>query len=451
MPLGVELLIIGLMLIVNGIFAAYEMALASISQAKITVLSNDKKRGAAEAAFMKNHMEASLAMVQVGITLAGAIAAAIGGAGFGGTVAPYLHDIWGAPPVVAEILALGLFIIPLTLVTLIFAELIPKMLALNNKEWVILKMSPVMKLLVGIAYPIISILERSVKRAMKMLNRVRPVTASDEKAQGLHELKAAVSLARASRLLGSREEKIVLSAAQLSARPVQEIMIPAADIFMLYQKRSLSDAFLRAHLDMHTRFPVSSEENDPQSIQGYVNFKDIVVALNVSPGDPTIRGITRPILRVEGSRTISQVLEKMMNEKAHIAVVISSDERVVGMVTLEDILEELVGEIEDEFDRGLTHVLPYGSSWLMGGGVAMTKVAANLGLDWTDRFAGRNVPALSEWCAEKIGRPVEGGDVIEADGIRVVPRKFRRKKMSEAIVTRVGDGGSLGTPAAPGR
>ena len=127
----------------------------------------------------------------------------------------------------------------------------------------------------------------------------------------------------------------------------------------------------------------------------------------------------------------------MILEKTHIAVVIAQETRVDGMVTLEDIIEELVGEIEDEFDRWLTHIQPYGSTWLMGGGVPMTRLASVIGLDWSEKFSGRSVPTLSEWCAEKIGRPVVGGEVIESENIRVVPRKFRRKKMSEAIVSRV--------------
>jgi len=435
MTFSLELLVIFLMLVSNAIFAAYEMALASISQARMAVLVNEKKKGAAEAGYMKNRMEASLAMVQLGITLVGAIAAAIGGAGVGETLAPYFQSQWGFSELWAEVLALTFFIIPLTMVTIVFAELVPKMLALNNKEWVVLAMSPVMKFLVGAAYPLISLLEAAVKRVVEVISPKRTLNPADERTQGLHELKAAVALARASRLLGSREEKIVLSAAQLSARAVREIMIPATDIFMIPRGSSLTDAFLKAHLDMHTRFPVCDEEGNPQSIQGYVNFKDIMVALKINPTDPTIRGITRPILRLDEKMTISQVLEKMIQDKAHIVLVTGRENVILGLVTLEDIIEELVGEIEDEFDRHLTHIKPYGSSWLVGGGVPMTKVVAAIGFDWTDKFVGRAVPTLSEWCEEKNGRPLVGGEVIESDNVRVAPRKFRRRKMSEAIIS----------------
>jgi putative hemolysin len=254
--------------------------------------------------------------------------------------------------------------------------------------------------------------------------------------QWLHELKAAVSLARTSKLMGEREEKIVLSAAHLSTHLVRDIMMPAQDISMIYIGSSLPDALIKAHLDMHTRFPVCMKENDPQSIDGYVNFKDIVAALRVNPSDPTIKGISRPIKKVIEDTPLSSLLEVMIRERNHIVIVTSDEGAILGMVTLEDIIEELVGEIEDEFDRLPTHIHPYGSScWIVGGGVLMSAVASAAGLDWSNKFSHDKVPTVAEWCVQKAGCPLKGGEVIESDNLRVVPRKFRRKKVLEAMIT----------------
>jgi len=425
-----ELGVIVLMLVFNAIFAAYEMGLASISRARLAILVNEHKKGAAEAAFMKDRMEASLAVIQLGITLFAAIAAAVGGAGAQAAVAPYLVKIWHISMTFAQVIAITFIVIPLILATIIFAELVPKMFALKNKEWIVLRLSPAMKILAQIINPVVSVIEIIVKSVVGVLSRLQPQTLSAQ-TSWIHELRAAVSLARTSKLMGEREEKIVLAAAHLSTHLVRDIMIPAQDISTIFAASSLSQALVRAHLDMHTRFPVCSVENDPQSIQSYVNFKDIVSALRVNPSDPSIKGISRPITRVYEDLPLSKLLEMMIQEKTHIVIVVSHDDKVLGLVTLEDIIEELVGEIEDEFDRLPTHIHPCPSGWIMGGGVPMTTVASTIGFDWSAKFTGR-VPTLAEWCSR-----LEAGETFESDNLRVVPRKFRRKKVSEAIVSRI--------------
>ncbi len=430
---GYELAVILFMLVLNAIFAAYEMALASISRARLAILLNDKKKGAADAAFMKDRMEASLAIVQLGITVVGAIAAATGGAGVQEDFAPYLHRAFGVSQVSAQVLAIVFLIIPLTFITVVFAELVPKMIALKNNEAVVLRLSPFMKALSRIAYPIVAVIEATLRKVVELLTPSGQGETSSRK-QWLHELRAAVSLARTSKLLGEREEKIVLAAAHLSTRPVRDIFIPAADVSMIYAGSSLMEALVKAHLDMHTRFPVCSVENDPQSIQGYVNFKDIVAALKVNPSDPTLRGITRPIQKIRDDTVLSVLLEMMIQQKTHIVIVVSQEGTVLGMVTLEDVMEELVGEIEDEFDRLPTHIHPYGDTWIMGGGVPMSTVTSTVGLPWQAPVGAGRVPTLAEWCAQHAGPALKGGEAIEADNLHVLPRKFRRKKVLEATV-----------------
>ena len=180
-----------------------------------------------------------------------------------------------------------------------------------------------------------------------------------------------VSLARTKRLMGAQEERIVLSAAKLSRRKIQDIILPASEISMMPSGLSLSEALLRAHLDLHTRFPISAEENNPQTIDGYITFKDLVTALKMHAATPTVRGIARPIKRIDSTSTSSQVLEQMMREKLHIALVESNDHRILGLITMEDIIEELVGDIEDEADSLPSHMHPTSGGWLMGGGVPM--------------------------------------------------------------------------------
>jgi len=429
------LIVIIIMLALNAVFAAYEMGLASISRARLAVLLNEKKRGAADAVFMKDRMEASLAVVQVGITVVGSVAAATGGAGVTQRLSPYVQQHWGLSTISADVLVLALLVIPLTYITIVFAELVPKMVALHNNEWVVLRLSPVMRALSHVAHPVIFVIESTVKAVVSLVPRqARP----DARGQWLHELRAAVSLARASKLLGEREEKIVLSAAHLSIRPVRDIIIPAKDISTIYIGSPLMEALVQAHLDMHTRFPVCMRQDDPQSIEAYVNFKDIIAAMRVNPKDPSIKGISRPIQRVPEDMVLSQLLEMMIQQKTHIVLVVSKEGAVLGMVTLEDVLEELVGEIEDEFDRLPAHVHPCGEGWIMGGGVPTSIVAATVGVPWPPEQEGGRVTTLAEWSSKHAPPGFKGGEVFESDGLRVVARKFRRKRLMEATVSAAG-------------
>ena len=375
-----ELLIILIMIVLNAVFAGYEMALASVSRIKLMYLVQAKKKGAAEALFMKDRMEASLAAVQLGVTLVGSIAAAIGGAGVTEALNPYFQKHLGLSKAMAESLSLVTLVIPLSSFTLIFAELIPKTYAIKNSEWVMLKLSKTMIYFTYIAYPIISSLENIVKAANKFIGKKLPNNSPVSDTQSnLYELTAALSVARTSRLINAQQEKIVMSAAQLSLRPIKDITIPIADICMIPQNSTLADALIRAHLDMHTRFPVCENINNPQTILGYINFKDIIAAIKINPEDPTIKGTIRPIMTFADTASISTVLERMIQEKLHIGLVENAQKKIIGMVTQEDIIEELVGEIEDEFDRLPNHIHPYGNQWLVGGAVTMSALAKTLG------------------------------------------------------------------------
>jgi putative hemolysin len=223
-----------------------------------------------------------------------------------------------------------------------------------------------------------------------------------------------------------------MSAAQLSLRPIKDIMIPVADICMIPLNSTLADALVLAHLDMHTRFPVSVNPSDPQTIQGYINFKDIIGAIKINPEDPTIKGTIRPIMKFMDTTPISKVLERMIQEKLHIGLIENTQNQIIGMITQEDIIEELVGEIEDEFDRLPTHIHPYGNQWLVGGAVTMSALAKTMGINWTLEGDLK----LADWCQRHSSKPFNGGEIISGNGLQITVRKLRRKKISEAFVAK---------------
>ena len=426
------LFIILLMLGINALLAAYEMALASISRTKIAVLFQENLSSAQAALFMKDHLEGSLAVVQIGITLVGAVAAAMGGAGADDALKPLLEQM-GITGALAHAVSILCVVLPLSFVTIVFSELIPKTYAIKNKEWVVLKLSPVMRVAYAFLRPVVAVIEHLVR----FCTQNAPAKTEDPKTAkkaALTDLRTAAAIASSSRLFTQAEEKIVLASAQFCVRTIAEIQVPLAQVYFLHADDSIADTFLKAHLDMHTRFPVLQNPQDPQSIIGYLNFKDIFSSTKTAGSAHTsTRSIMRPIIKLSEDTLISTALQQLMKTKQHICLV-TDGEKITGILTLEDIFEELVGEIEDEYDFASAYIRPFGQS-----------VLASAAAKMTDIFAALQVPppptlmpntTLAQWIEQKLGHHPTKNEKFSADGLLLETRKFRRHKLVEALVTR---------------
>ena len=426
------LLVILLMLALNALLAAYEMALASISRTKIAVLFQENLSGAQTALFMKDHLEGSLAVVQIGITLAAAVAAAMGGVGADDAFAPVLAS-WGITGKLAHFISITCVVLPLSFVTIVFSELVPKTYAIANKEWVVLKLSPVMRVAYAVLLPVVRIMENLVR----FCTQKAPAKTQDPKTAkkaALTDLRTAAAIAASSRLFSQAEEKIVLASAQFCVRTIKEIQVPLEHVYFLNADDSIADTFLKAHLDMHTRFPVLENAQDKQSIIGYLNFKDIFSSTKTSGSAHTsTRSIVRPIIKLEDDTLISTALQQLMKTKQHICLV-TDEGTITGILTLEDIFEELVGEIEDEYDFSPAYIRPFGESVVVSANAKMTDVFSALGLT----IAAERTPALTvaQWVSEKLGRTPTKNEKLVADGLLLETRKFRRQKLVEALITK---------------
>lgn len=433
---GIELSIMAAMVLINALFAAYEIALATISVSRLETLVAERRKGAGAALRMRQNLEGSLAVVQLAITLVGAVAAATGGAGAEERIVPLLRGV-GMSESMAEVIAIGLVVVPLTALTIVLGELFPKLFALRNKQWVCLQLSPVMSWFSMSVWPAVWALETSAKSVTRMSERLwRPREHPEEsrEAAELQDLRALAGLARTARLIGPREEGIIVNAARLSTRPVSEIVLPAEHIRMLGVHDKLADCLSAAHLDMHTRFPVAESADDPQTIVGYVNFKDIAAHLRSSPADDTLQSIRRIIPSMPSDCPIASALESLMRQRTHIAIVRDKEQRVLGMVTLEDIFEELVGDIQDEYDLLPVYALPAGDGWIVGGGISITGLRELTQIDLLGDLPSSGARTLSGWVAGHLGRTVAGGEIVERGGVRIVVRKVRRHQVLEALL-----------------
>jgi putative hemolysin len=429
MSLGVEMLVILVMLVLNAIFASFEIALTAVSRARLTVLVQEGHRRARSALFLKEHMEHSLAVVQIGITVAGAVGAAFGGAGMEENLSPWLERHLGWSEAFSDVMALILFVVPLSGVTILIGELVPKMIAIRHPERVVMRWAPALRVFGLVFYPVIRLFEASVQAIMRRLNRNTPVDESRDRS-ALRELRAAATLARTSQLIEPLQERIVHAAAQLSRRTVHEIMLPADQIVAIPQDSRLSSALLLAHQYLHTRFPVIEPAVPTPRYTGYVNFKDIVFALKMNPADPSIEGILRPLLHFEDRLPLAGALDQLTRQHEHIALVTNATGTVTGMITLEDVIEDLIGDIQDEYDRLPATIRALSDGWLMGGGVPLPEAMKAVG-----RSEPPLAPAttLADWCEAAAG-PLAGGERLTIDGLRVDVRKVRRRRLLEAII-----------------
>lgn len=428
------ILIILFMLVLNALLAAYEMALASVSRTKLSILAQEKRSGAEQALYMKDHMEGSLAVVQIGITLVGAVAAASGGAGADEMFSPVLREYLAVSKRTADVLSVVLVVVPLSFITIVFAELTPKTFAIKNKEFVVLQFSPVMRVLYSVLSPIVKIMEALVRTFTHKTFTKTPDPKEAQKA-AMADLRTAAAIASSSRLFGKSEEKIVLSSAMFCIRKIREIQVPLEQVYMLDADDSIANTFVKAHLDMHTRFPVRATPDNPQNIIGYLNFKDIFLSTKTSGGTPaTARSIVRPILRLEADTIISAALEKMMKNKQHISLVTEGN-KITGILTLEDIFEEMVGEIEDEYDFFPSYIRPFGAGVLASASAKMADVMERLDLPLPADLSGS--VTVEQWVNKKLDHSPTKNEKIRDGALLLETRKFRRHKLMEAFICKV--------------
>ncbi len=270
-----ELAVIALMLVFNAAFAAYEMALAAVPKAHIRHLKEKNVPGAAT-----------------------------GGAGINEYLVPVLSARYGLTAWAAEAAGIVLFVLPLTTVTIVFGELVPKVFAMENRELILLNASPFFTALHTLFYPLLFVFERTVKSVMGAINLLLPSGRRRGEKAALAELRNAAAQARDESLIGGMQERIVNAAAELGLRKVEELLIPLSAVSSIPSDMSLTQALIRAHMDLHTRFPVTRTDWNASEIIGYLNFKDIVNALKMKARSPDAAGITRPIEKVRaGTRS----------------------------------------------------------------------------------------------------------------------------------------------------
>jgi putative hemolysin len=336
-------LVLGFVL-VGGVFSASELALVSLRDSQVQRLAQRGRRGGA-VAHLRQNPNRFLAAVQIGVTLAGFFSAAYGGSTIAVELAPVL-EAWGLAEGAASLVALVVVTAAISYASLVLGELVPKRLALQKAEAVAMFVAPLLDKVAIAARPVIWLLSRSTDAVVRLLG-LDPAAGSDAVSE--EELRDIVG---SHQDLSAVERQVVGDVFEAADRHLTEVMVPRTEVVFLQAATPLTDAAEFATARPHSRYPVIRDT--PDGVIGFVHLRDLFTAERAArsgdEGRPTVAGVVRPIVALPGMVTVLTALTTLRAAHAHIALVVDEYGGTDGIVTMEDLIEELVGEIEDEFD-----------------------------------------------------------------------------------------------------
>lgn len=309
-----------------------------------------------------------------------------------------------------------------TYLMLQFTEILPKSLGVHFNVFVMEHSARTLRVLIFAMRPLINLLQ--------FINRPFEKKGTAAETASLEEIIALADYAHTENKISADQASIITEVTLLARKNANDLMIPAEQITFLSISQTLSEAIITAHLDPHTRFPVV-QDNDRDKIIGYVNFKELVYRMRTNPADPTLRGIIRPLRFVRRDTSCQQLIKAFVDEHEHLAIVQDENNHTVGLITLEDIVEEFVGELEDEFDKlpKMLHPLSKGV-WIVGGGVSMNELTERLSAPGLS-YSGN----LSEWILGKLGHMPVVDQRLQAERFEFNVRRIRRGKVFEVLIT----------------
>ncbi len=328
-----EWLIVAVCLLINALLAAAEIAFVSITRSQVRELLKTGKKSAEILLELRENPERTLSVIQVGISLVGMLAAAVGGVEAAESFAPYLQTKFVLGENAAQAIALVVLVLPLTFLTVIFGELVPKTLALRNPQKIAMLSARWLARLDRIFLPVIDLLEWSTKKILKIFfskSRAAAPTPTDT-----------VELDQ----LSQQARQYILNLVGVEKKRVRDVMLPWGQVDHVLNDQPISEVESIALRSGHTRLPVLSEGQ----LFGIVNTKELLAV--VKSGNDRWDHIVRPMSKVLEGDSLFKALRQMQEKRSHLsAVFIASN--LVGIVTMEDIIEEIIGEIYDEDDDG---------------------------------------------------------------------------------------------------
>lgn len=328
-----------LFIVIGGVFAAAEMALVSLRDSQVKQLATRGKRGRAIEDLTSNP-NLFLSAVQIGVTLAGFLSAAFGGATLADRLSPVLVG-WGVPEGAAGTISLVVITVVISYFSIVVGELTAKRLAMQRAEGFALALAPLVSGIAKVMRPVIWLLGVSTNLLVRVLGG-DPKQARDEVSN--EELRAIVA---GSQHLGSVERSIVDEVFDAGEHSLREVMVPRTEVTFLPADMPVQRAYRDVRGAPHSRYPVTDGSVD--RVIGFLHVRDLM-DLEGAARRGDLRSIVRPILSLPETVRILRALSSMRAAGAHMAIVRDEYGGTAGIVTMEDLIEEIIGDITDEYD-----------------------------------------------------------------------------------------------------
>ena len=429
-----------LFVLIGGVFAGTEMAIVSLRESQVRAIEAQGERGARIAALVRNP-NTFLSAVQIGVTLAGFFSSAYGASTIAPDLAPPLEALGLSAGVASTVAFIGLTLV-IAYLSLVLGELVPKRLAMQKSVAFTKVLAPPLNGFARLMRPVIWLLSVSTDGVVRLLG-------ADPREKG-----ESVSADEVRDMISSNTEihedsrRLLTDIFRADDRRVAEVMRPRPDVDFLRGELPLEEGY-RAVLDQpHSRYPVVGENRD--DVLGFVHVRDLMAAFPDAAQEGTassVADVTRPILAVPGSTKVLAALRTMRQDGHQIAVVVDEYGGTDGIITLEDLLEELVGEIYDEYDGARQEVDAKAAEQLhdLDGGMILEDLEEMLGVELPDG----PYETVGGYILDRIGRVAVVGDSIVVGEHLLRVAETDRYRISRVTLTPQPASSTSAEPAEP--
>ncbi len=416
----------------NAFFVAAEFALVRVRESRIVQLEQEGSTRAGMVRETLRDLDSNLSVCQVGITVASLALGWVGEPAVSHLIEPILASINVASDRVVTIVSVAIGFGVITYAHLVFGEQAPKYYSIQRAERVSLWISRPLNLFRIVLRPVVWVVNASTNTILRPWG-IR--LGEEMEAHSEEELRIMITSSTASGVLEPEEREYLNNVFDFGDRVAREVMVPRPDIEALSADAPLPELAERAAFGRYTRYPVF--EGDLDHVLGAVHIKDLFRAAAEEPEGFDIRELIRECLVVPENKPIEQILREFQKRKLQMAIVIDEWGSVEGLITIEDILEEIVGEIQDEFDEGEAAIEQIGDDlYAVDGRIPITEVNEHFQLD----LPHEDFDTIGGFILGSLGRPPEVGDTVDADGATLNVKSVDGPRVSVLTLQRADSG-----------